>query len=138
MFSCTAETRVRSDETVFIKHMVNLASVPTVPSIIFENKSLTGSFFIITSIFSKAGFCVRPVNRFFNSKFIPWYFLLMFPLCVGLLRKTILCSNSFSNVYPLQQRLLTTYENQLHYVVYWWSSVGLLLDKNHSVAILYY
>ena len=76
LFSRIAETRARNDETIFIKHLAILASVPTVSSIILENKTLTASFFIITTIFSKPGFCVRPVNRFFNSKLISWYFLL--------------------------------------------------------------
>ena len=70
LFSHIAETRARIDETFFIKHMAILASVPTVSSIILENKTLPASFFIITSIFSKPGFCVKPVNRFFNLKFI--------------------------------------------------------------------
>ena len=114
LFSRTAETRARSDETFFIKYMSILASVPTLSFIILENKTLNASFFIITSIFSKPGFCVRPVNRFFNSKIIYWYFLLMIPLCIALLRKTIPCSNSCSNVYPLQQHVLTICENQLY------------------------
>ena len=106
-------------------------------SVILENKTLSASFFIITSISSKPGFCVRHVNRFFNSKFIYWYFLLMFPLCVALIRKTIPCLFSYScgNAYPLQQHLLTICENQWYYVVYWWSSVWLLRDENHPLAI---
>ena len=100
LFSSTAETRATSDETFFIKHMSILAAAPTVSFIVLENKTLNASFFIITSLFSKLVFCVRPVNRFFNSKIIYWYFLLMLPLCVALIRKTIPCSNSCSNVYP--------------------------------------
>ena len=63
LFSRTAETRARSDETFFIKRMSILASVPTVSSIILENKTLSASVFKITSIFSKLGFCVRHVNN---------------------------------------------------------------------------
>ena len=38
--SRTAETRTRSNETSFIKHVVILASALTVPCIIWENKTL--------------------------------------------------------------------------------------------------
>ena len=114
LLSHTAETRARSDETFFIKRMFFLASVPTVPSIILENKTQSVSFYIMSSFFFKPGFCVRYVNRFFNSKFIYWYFLLIFPLCVALIRKTIPCLFSYpcGNVYPLQRRLLTICEKQ--------------------------
>ena len=120
---------------IFYKTYLHLSFCPDCVIITLENKTLNASFFIITSIFSKPGFCVRPVNRFFNSKFIYLYFLLMLSPCVALLCKTIPCSNSCSNIYPLQQHLLTICENQLCYVVYWWSSVRLLLDKNHPLAI---
>ena len=71
---------------------------------------------------------VRPVNRFFNSKLISWYFLLILPLCIALLGKATPRSNSCSNVYLLQQCLLIICENQLYYVAFWRSSVRLLLD----------
>ena len=120
---------------IFYKIYVHFSFSPNFVIHYLGKKTLNASFFIITSIFSKPGFCVRPVNRFFNSKIIYWYFFLFLPLCVALLRKTISCSNSCSNAYPLQQHVLTICENELYYVVYWWPSVGLLLDKNHQLAI---
>ena len=48
--SRTAETRTRSNETSFIKHVVILASAPTVPCIIWENKTLNAFENIVTGI----------------------------------------------------------------------------------------
>ena len=137
LFSCTAETRARSDESFYKTYgHFNFCSNSAIHNL--RKQNIECIIFYNNVYFSKPGFCVRPVNRFFSSKFISWYFLLMFPLCVALLRKTIPCSNSCSNVYPLEQRLLAICENHLYYVVYCWSSVGLFLDKNSPFAILYF